>query len=316
MKNHSWLLLILISTGIVISAPSTASTTLNKNASIESPRTIAALVNNTPLYIDQLTVKTQARIDKYKRFNRGSLPPKHIEQKMQEGVLEDLINIQLIYQASQTLKIDNIEAKVDQKILEQQQRHSSSSEMATKNVNREAIKQQILVDEYLKKYNLFDPQPPEKELKAFYEKNKHQFGSKKDKVHVLHILMDDKNKIERVRQEILNGTPFSKAAKKYSTDANASSGGDLGFIEKSYMPKAFDDIAFTISVNTLSNVIKTENGYHLLKVLERKPLGTTPTFESMKEFLSKGFAPKLKANNIQNHLKELRNKAKIEIHLK
>lgn len=315
MKNHSWLFPILMVTGVLISAPSIANNTLSKKNSIESSRTIAAVVNNRPIYLDQLTAKTQAKIDKYKRFNRGSLPPEHIEKKMQEAVLNEFINAELIYQASQALQVENIEAKIDQKLIEQQAQHRSSTEILGKQANRTAIKQQILIDEYLKKHHLFDPQPPEKELKAFYEKNKHQFESKQDKVHVLHILMNDKNEIERVRQQILNGTSFSEAAKKHSKDANAPSGGDLGFIEKGYMPKEFDNIAFTIKPNTLSEIIKTENGYHILKVLEKHPQGTAPTFENMKMFLRKGFAPKLKANNISKHIEELRKKANIEIRL-
>lgn len=311
MKISQWLLPILISASTFTSMPLLAST--NTNNSSESTRIIAATVNNRPIYIDQLTYQLQSKIDKYKRFNRGAEPSDSIKKKMQEEVLKSFINIELIYQASQKQKVTNLEQKIKQQIDKQNSKHLDSTENTPLILDQKAIKQQILIDEYLKQHNLLNPQLPEDELKAFYEKNKQQFASKTDTVHVQHILMADKQELEKVRQLIIDGMSFADAATQYSTDANSINGGDLGFIERTYMPKAFNDIAFTIKKNSLSEIIKTKDGYHILQVLKKNPAGTIPSFEKMKDFLAKGFAPKVKSNNTQQHLSKLRNNADIEI---
>jgi parvulin-like peptidyl-prolyl isomerase len=91
-------------------------------------------------------------------------------------------------------------------------------------------------------------------------------------IRVSHILLrspDDaaRTKLEQVRQEIENGLDFGEAARKYSQDPNAAQNqGDLGFIARGQFVKAFEEAAFTLQVNQLSQPVKTELGYHLIRL--------------------------------------------------
>jgi len=74
-----------------------------------------------------------------------------------------------------------------------------------------------------------------------------------------------------VRQEIIGGAPFAEVAARESSDSlSASKGGDLGTWTKGSMVPAFDAVAFTIPLNTISQPILSEYGYHLIEVTARK----------------------------------------------
>lgn len=74
-----------------------------------------------------------------------------------------------------------------------------------------------------------------------------------------------------VRQEIIGGTPFAEAATRESSDSlSAAKGGDLGTWTRGSMVPAFDAVAFTIPLNTISQPILSEYGYHLIEVTARK----------------------------------------------
>ncbi len=293
--------LALSSLGLSIQA-----STLPNNTN-ESTKTILALVNGAPIYEKQLESRVQAALEKYKQFNKKQQPD-NLKQMVQTGILDKFIIVELIYQASQQEKLVDIDQKVATAIAELRAKNKEQE------IDEVQIERQIQIDEYLKKHDLKNPKMSEEELKAFYEKNKDQFASKKDRAHVQHIIVKkDKDKIIQARKLILNGKSFSEVAKEFSEDANAPQGGNLGFMERNYMPEAFDKVAFSIPLNTLSEIIKTEHGYHILKVLERTPKGTVPPFENMKDFLAGGLNPGFKARKVAAHIKELKEKAKIEI---
>jgi peptidyl-prolyl cis-trans isomerase D len=74
-----------------------------------------------------------------------------------------------------------------------------------------------------------------------------------------------------IRQEILDGAPFAEVAQRESSDSvSAANGGDLGQFSRGSMVPAFDEAAFRLPLNTLSEPILSEFGYHLIEITSRK----------------------------------------------
>jgi peptidyl-prolyl cis-trans isomerase SurA len=96
-----------------------------------------------------------------------------------------------------------------------------------------------------------------------------------------------KAKLDTVLTHLKAGEDFAKVAMQYSDDTGTKQqGGDLNYFERRMMVKEFDEAAFNLSVGQVSDVVKTNFGYHIIKLTERKPY---PSFEEEKENLKKIF---------------------------
>ncbi len=89
-------------------------------------------------------------------------------------------------------------------------------------------------------------------------------------VRASHILVDDKEKAENIKQQIDNGKEFSELAKEASNCPSGDKGGDLGFFGKGQMVKPFERKVFSMDVGEISKPVKTEFGYHLIKKTDEK----------------------------------------------
>lgn len=308
MKTYPWILagLVIASTTLPIQSFATPS---NVNNNLENPDIILAKVNNQPIYKRQLEHDIKRELKKFQKLISKEQISSDLKAKVQNKILQQYINAELIHQASKNHPVDNIEEKVAQ--------FSKTAKENKQTIQSEtAIKRQIHINEYLAAHDLISPQPSDKEVKAFYDQGKDQFISKQEKVHVQHIFVTKPNKeqINKAKELLDKGLPFEEVAKKYSEDENTKDkGGDLGFIVKNYMPKKVEDIAFSIPKMTLSEIIETEEGYHILQVLEIRPAGTPIPYIEMKDFLTKGLASKTKENKVAAHLKQLKSKATIKL---
>ena len=136
---------------------------------------------------------------------------------------------------------------------------------------------QIAVRETIK-----DATVTEEEMKSYYDSNKEQF-TKGATVQAKHILVDSEEQCETIKKEIESGAKsFEDAAKEYSTCPSNARGGDLGEFSKGQMVKEFEDVAFEAEVGSISSPVKTQFGYHLVKVENRSDASVIP-FEEVKE---------------------------------
>ena len=89
-------------------------------------------------------------------------------------------------------------------------------------------------------------------------------------VKASHILVDSKEEADLIKSKINNGESFEALAKKYSKCPSGENGGDLGYFERGQMVKEFEDAAFNLPVGKVSDPIKTQFGWHLIKVYDKK----------------------------------------------
>lgn len=123
--------------------------------------------------------------------------------------------------------------------------------------------------------------PTTKELEAFFASHKDSIPGEPEKVDISHILIAPKPgqksaaDAQRKMQEVLNQLklkkPFAEVAKKYSMDeGSAANGGDLGWFGRNQMVPEFEQAAFALKPGQVSQVIQTQFGYHVIKLIEKK----------------------------------------------
>ena len=90
---------------------------------------------------------------------------------------------------------------------------------------------------------------------------------KRSYVRASHILVNSQDQALRLKKEIEEGKiTFEDAAKKYSTCPSGQYGGDLGYFGRNQMVKEFENAAFTLPLGKVSDPVRTQFGYHLIKV--------------------------------------------------
>ncbi len=89
-----------------------------------------------------------------------------------------------------------------------------------------------------------------------------------NKIKCSHILVKKQSQSLEILEKIKNGEKFGKLAKEFSIDTGSGKKeGNLGYFTKGMMVKPFEDAAFKLQVGELSNPVKTEFGYHIIKRL-------------------------------------------------
>ncbi len=137
----------------------------------------------------------------------------------------------------------------------------------------------------------------ESDITSYYENNIDAF-SEKEQRQARHILFKaDENDTEETHaekrakaEEILalaqEGADFSELAKEYSEGPSNSNGGDLGFFSRGRMVKPFEDAAFSLEKGSISDIVKTSFGYHIIKIEDIKKARTKPLEEVQDEIVN------------------------------
>ena len=109
----------------------------------------------------------------------------------------------------------------------------------------------------------------ESEIKTYFRQNREEF-ERPEQVRARQIVVAREDEGQRVLGLLRQGEPFDQVARDYSLSPDREQGGDLGYFSRGQMPDAFDDVVFKLPVGRLSDLIKTEYGYHIFLVEERR----------------------------------------------
>jgi peptidyl-prolyl cis-trans isomerase C len=163
------------------------------------------------------------------------------------------------------------------------------------------------------------------EIKAFYDKNQEQM-KRPERVHLRHVLIkvakgasaEDKQKAKAKAEDVLAkakaGGDFAKLATENSDDPGSKvRGGDLSWVSRGQTVPPFEAAAFALKKpNDLSPVVETDFGYHVIQLLEHEDAGVVPLAE-VKDKIGEFLKQKQQQEKVQDHIKALRAKGKVEV---
>ena len=205
-------------------------------------------------------------------------------------ILDDVISMRLF-------AIDGEAKKLDETPEFKEQMLNIKRTVLAQSVMRDAVKDVTVSDD---------------EAKKFYEENPAMFKNP-ERVRARHILVSGDENLAKVQDELKSGKSFDVVAKEYSIDpGSAANGGDLGEFPRGMMVPEFEKAAFELAKpGDVSEPVKTQFGWHIIKLEERIPESTIP-FEQIKERLTQELREQKTQEILQNLTKELEAKYKVE----
>jgi peptidyl-prolyl cis-trans isomerase C len=128
-----------------------------------------------------------------------------------------------------------------------------------------------------------------------------------EEVHARHILVPTEDEAKAILAQLKGGADFAALAKEKSKDPGAAEGGDLGYFTKDQMVPEFAAVAFKLDKGQLSDPVKTQFGWHIIKV-EDKRIKPTPAFEQVKPQIDNYVAHRAQSQLVE----KLRSAANVE----
>jgi len=173
------------------------------------------------------------------------------------------------------------------------------------------LKKRIIVDTYLKKKVEEQSKLSDEELKKFYEQNQDKFKAG-EQIRASHILVKSEQEAQILLDQLKKGGNFEELAKSKSVDSSAAKGGDLGWFGKGNMVPVFEKAAFALQEGQLSGIVKSDFGYHIIKLTGKRPAGLQP-FDEVKDQIKAAIMPQKQQQVFMQLKEDLKKGAKIEL---
>jgi parvulin-like peptidyl-prolyl isomerase len=227
-------------------------------------------------------------------FNQywDAIPDQYKIQLTKEDLLEQVIIQTLLIQKAEEIKIsDNPEVAFQ-----------------IKNATEQILIQYLIEKEIVETTELSDD-----DVKSYYEENKENYW-KEEEVHALNILTETEDQAVDALIKLNEGMDFSTLAQEISIATSASKGGDIGFISKGTLTAEIEEQLFKLNSGDLSEIIPTEKGFHLFKIIEKNP-SRYLELDEVREEIKYQLLPLKQQQAFDQYLKNIEDVATIEKNL-
>jgi peptidyl-prolyl cis-trans isomerase C len=288
---------------------------------------VAAKVNGTPI----TTLELNRTFLSHVQVPYSMVQDDPRAKQLLRQILDNLIDRELLLQQAKSSKATVAPQEIDaelQKIIErfpskEAFEQALSSQNFTLDAVRKDLQDQLLRQRVVKKEILDKVNVNPEQFQPFYDQHKDKYVEE-EQVHARHILMKvpqdtsaaDEDKLKKKASDVLKrakkGEDFAALAKQFSEDGSRESGGDLGFFARGRMVGPFEEAAFALKPGQISDLVRTQFGYHIIKVEERKP-GRSLSYAEAKEQVKEDLTREQTFARYQEYMASLRSKASIEI---
>jgi len=251
-------------------------------------------------------------------------------EDIRNEILDNLINLELLFQESQNNGIKVEKEAIDSQITSLKQKFSNDNEFEkllselklSERALKLQIKKRIAIQELIKTQIVQKIKITDEESKVFYDTYPDLF-KQSERIKASHILIkvepdadeikkaEAKQKIKKIQQELNKDKDFAALAEEFSEGPSKTNGGDLGHFQRGQMVKPFEDAAFALKPEEISDIVETQFGYHLIKVVDKQPEKTI-SYEDVKNDLAQHLKQEKTKQEVNEYIQKLREKSKIE----
>lgn len=269
-----------------------------------------ARVNGVEIRRSQLQQAARRRAAFFQQQGQP-IPPDIMQQAMQL-----LIQNELLYQEGARLDIPELQTTIEQQYNELAARFPSEealqASLAQGNTTPEMVKADLrrdaIINNLVENEVAGDIEISEKEVKNHYKENREKL-KRPETVNVRHILVslppsateeEEKaalEKIAEVQKRLKKGETFEELAAIYSDHPTSAQGGDLGTIMRGRIDPEFEEAAFSARVGKIGKPVKTQMGYHLIRV-DAKEKSRIPSYKEVEEIVRE----KLKRDEVNKRM--------------
>lgn len=243
-------------------------------------------------------------------LEKEGIDGKTIGESLKESIIEILIMEKIVEVDSQKKGVEFTEEELQQYIIKYKEsiggEESFKQFLESNNIAEdyftENMRKELLVEKH-KKNHSNSVTVSEEEIKAHYEINSEDLIE----INASHILLGSEEEALSVIEKLNSGENFADLAKNQSLHSvSAVNGGNLGYFGKGMMIPEFEEVAFKLDEGEISNVIKTEVGYHVIKVQDKKE-----SFDELQDKIIKI----IKEQAYYEYVQSLRDEASVDIYL-
>ncbi|EMT46788.1 MULTISPECIES: peptidylprolyl isomerase [Anoxybacillus] len=234
----------------------------------------------------------------------GNITKEELYNEMKERFGKDVLR-DLVHEKVLSKKFKVTDEELNKEIENLKEMYGMQYDLAVQQNGEEAIRNMVKLDLLRQKAAMEDMKVTDEELKKYYDEYK-------PKVKASHILVDDEKTAKEIKAKLEKGEDFAKLAKEYSKDTgSAQNGGDLGWFGPGKMVEEFEKAAYALNKGEISEPVKTQFGYHIIKVTDKEE---KKSFDEMKEQIEYEVKKsKLDASKVQSKLDQLMKDANVEI---
>ncbi len=247
----------------------------------------------------------------------GPRTPEQVEPYKQ-ALLETLVERALLLQAARAANITVTTEDVDRRVLALSSEYPAGTfdeALAKSQTSRAALtrstRDQLTIEKLLAQTVDARVAVTEEQIRQYFEEHAGDFVEP-EQVHAMQIVVKGLDEAKRVQQQLWQGKKFPDLARRYSLSPDARVGGDLGFFARGTMPAAFDEVVFKLSAGGTSEVVSTEYGFHLFRVVEKKPARKRELNE-VRNLIEEKLLAGLRAEAQKAYVAELRSKAVVSV---
>ncbi|MDO8886296.1 peptidylprolyl isomerase [Candidatus Oleimmundimicrobium sp.] len=277
---------------------------------------VAVTVNGKKIYESEVEERIEVLAGQYPEMAESSEGDDRKE--LREMVLDNLISEALIAEEAVKQEIGVSKSEIDSEVEEIKKSFPDEQSFV------EALKQNQMVladlEGEIKKFLIqqkmmekvtADIKITDEEVKKHYEDNKESF-MESEQVHAKHILLEDEETAKKVLAALEDGSDFAELAGKHSTDPGSKDkGGDLGWMSRDQLVPEFAEASFNLPIGELSNLVKTQFGYHII-VVEEKKEALQKNLEDVKDEIEQVLLEEKQSEKFQDWIDDLKEKADIK----